>query len=86
MGQIVKVGRHPNADALYVEEINVGEEKPRQVRRAQQKANKSTRLVGMRGQTAAPPCWWLSCLHCTCLPSAGRQGGSMQWHAACCTA
>lgn len=31
VGQIVKVGRHPNADSLYVEEIDVGEEKPRQV-------------------------------------------------------
>lgn len=31
VGQIVKVGRHPNADALYVEEIDVGEEAPRQI-------------------------------------------------------
>lgn len=32
VGQIVKVGRHPDADALYVEEIDIGEEQPRQVR------------------------------------------------------
>ncbi|PSC67857.1 nucleic acid-binding [Micractinium conductrix] len=31
VGQIVKVGRHPNADALYLEEIDVGEAEPRQV-------------------------------------------------------
>lgn len=31
VGKIVKVGPHPNADALYLEEIDVGEEKPRQV-------------------------------------------------------
>jgi tRNA-binding EMAP/Myf-like protein len=31
VGQIVSVGRHPNADALYLEEIDVGEDKPRQV-------------------------------------------------------
>ena len=31
VGQVVKVERHPNADALYVEEIDLGEEKPRQV-------------------------------------------------------
>jgi len=31
VGTIVKVWRHPNADALYCEEIDVGEEKPRQV-------------------------------------------------------
>ncbi|KAL4429006.1 hypothetical protein ABPG77_006045 [Micractinium sp. CCAP 211/92] len=31
VGQIVKVGRHPNADALYLEEIDLGEEQPRQV-------------------------------------------------------
>ena len=27
-----QVDKHPNADALYLEEIDVGEEKPRQVR------------------------------------------------------
>ena len=27
----MKVDQHPNADSLYVEEIDVGEEKPRQV-------------------------------------------------------
>jgi tRNA-binding EMAP/Myf-like protein len=32
VGQIVKVGLHPNAEALYLEEIDVGEDKPRQVR------------------------------------------------------
>lgn len=32
VGQIVKVGRHPDADSLYVEEIDIGEEQPRQVR------------------------------------------------------
>ncbi|KIZ05283.1 hypothetical protein MNEG_2672 [Monoraphidium neglectum] len=31
VGQIVKVGKHPNADSLYLEEIDVGEDKPRQV-------------------------------------------------------
>lgn len=31
VGQIVKVAQHPNADSLYVEEIDLGEEKPRQV-------------------------------------------------------
>ncbi|GIL77124.1 hypothetical protein Vretimale_3202 [Volvox reticuliferus] len=31
VGRIVKVDKHPNADALYLEEIDVGEEKPRQV-------------------------------------------------------
>lgn len=32
VGQIVKVDRHPNADSLYVEEIDLGEEQPRQAR------------------------------------------------------
>ncbi|KAG2495304.1 hypothetical protein HYH03_006576 [Edaphochlamys debaryana] len=31
VGRIVKIDKHPNADALYLEEIDVGEEKPRQV-------------------------------------------------------
>lgn len=31
VGKIVKVDKHPNADALYLEEIDVGEDKPRQV-------------------------------------------------------
>jgi tRNA-binding EMAP/Myf-like protein len=31
VGKIVSVQQHPNADALYLEEIDVGEEKPRQV-------------------------------------------------------
>eukprot|EP00195_Chlamydomonas_chlamydogama_P011043 CAMPEP_0202890242 /NCGR_PEP_ID=MMETSP1392-20130828/727_1 /ASSEMBLY_ACC=CAM_ASM_000868 /TAXON_ID=225041 /ORGANISM="Chlamydomonas chlamydogama, Strain SAG 11-48b" /LENGTH=435 /DNA_ID=CAMNT_0049573779 /DNA_START=27 /DNA_END=1334 /DNA_ORIENTATION=+ len=31
VGTIVKVDKHPNADALYLEEIDVGEDKPRQV-------------------------------------------------------
>ncbi|PRW39127.1 methionyl-tRNA synthetase [Chlorella sorokiniana] len=31
VGQIVKVDRHPNADALYLEEIDLGEGQPRQV-------------------------------------------------------
>ncbi|WIA21084.1 hypothetical protein OEZ85_005404 [Tetradesmus obliquus] len=31
VGQIVSVQQHPNADALYLEEIDVGEDKPRQV-------------------------------------------------------
>ncbi|KAG2440027.1 hypothetical protein HXX76_004144 [Chlamydomonas incerta] len=31
VGRIVKVGPHPNADSLYLEEIDVGEDKPRQV-------------------------------------------------------
>ena len=31
VGQVVKVDRHPDADSLYVEEIDIGEEQPRQV-------------------------------------------------------
>lgn len=31
VGKIVKAWKHPEADSLYVEEIDVGEEKPRQV-------------------------------------------------------
>lgn len=31
VGQIIKVEQHPNADSLYVEEIDLGEDKPRQV-------------------------------------------------------
>ena len=31
VGVITKIGPHPNADSLYVEEIDVGEEQPRQV-------------------------------------------------------
>ncbi|WIA41370.1 hypothetical protein OEZ86_004962 [Tetradesmus obliquus] len=31
VGKIVSVQQHPNADVLYLEEIDVGEEKPRQV-------------------------------------------------------
>ncbi len=31
VGRIVKVEQHPNAESLYVEEIDLGEEKPRQV-------------------------------------------------------
>ncbi len=31
VGHVLKVDKHPQADALYVEEIDVGEEKPRQV-------------------------------------------------------
>ena len=31
VGQIVKVQQHPNADSLYVEDIDLGEDKPRQV-------------------------------------------------------
>jgi hypothetical protein len=31
VGQIVSVGHHPNADSLYVEEIDLGEGAPRQV-------------------------------------------------------
>jgi hypothetical protein len=30
----VQVGRHPYADSLYLEEIDLGEGQPRQVRRA----------------------------------------------------
>ena len=33
VGQVVKVEQHPNADSLYVEEIDLGEDKPRQVSR-----------------------------------------------------
>ncbi|CAL5218911.1 g657 [Coccomyxa viridis] len=31
VGQIVNVSQHPDADALYVEEIDIGEEEPRQI-------------------------------------------------------
>ncbi len=31
VGKIVSVEKHPDADALYVEQIDVGEEKPRTV-------------------------------------------------------
>uniref|UniRef100_A0A7S3DDP8 tRNA-binding domain-containing protein n=1 Tax=Palpitomonas bilix TaxID=652834 RepID=A0A7S3DDP8_9EUKA len=31
VGKIVEVGRHPDADGLYVEKIDVGEEQPRQI-------------------------------------------------------
>ena len=31
MGKIIDVTRHPDADSLYVEQIDVGEEKPREV-------------------------------------------------------
>lgn len=31
VGQIVKVDQHPNADSLYLEEIDLGEGQPRQV-------------------------------------------------------
>jgi hypothetical protein len=36
VGTIVKVDKHPNADSLYLEEIDLGEDKPRQVREAYQ--------------------------------------------------
>lgn len=35
VGRIVEVGRHPEADKLYVEKIDVGEAQPRQVRMSQ---------------------------------------------------
>ncbi|DBA68259.1 TPA: hypothetical protein ACH3X2_013874 [Trebouxia sp. C0005] len=31
IGQIVSVKQHPNADSLYVEEVDLGEDKPRQI-------------------------------------------------------
>ena len=31
VGKIVEVGNHPSADTLYVEQIDLGEGKPRQV-------------------------------------------------------
>lgn len=31
VGKIVKVDRHPDAEGLYLEEIDLGEDKPRQV-------------------------------------------------------
>lgn len=31
VGQIVQVEQHPNADSLFVEQIDLGEDKPRQV-------------------------------------------------------
>lgn len=32
VGKILAVERHPNAESLYVETIDLGEDKPRQVR------------------------------------------------------
>ena len=34
VGKIVHVEKHPDADSLYVEQIDVGEEKPRTVKEA----------------------------------------------------
>lgn len=31
VGRIVEISRHPDADALYVEQIDLGEEKPRTI-------------------------------------------------------
>ena len=31
VGKVVSVKKHPDADSLYVEQIDVGEEKPREV-------------------------------------------------------
>ena len=31
MGRIIECKKHPDADALYVEQIDVGEEKPRTI-------------------------------------------------------
>lgn len=31
VGQIIDVSHHPSAETLYVEQIDLGEEKPRQV-------------------------------------------------------
>ena len=31
VGQILSVKQHPDADSLYVEDIDIGEEQPRQV-------------------------------------------------------
>jgi len=31
VGKVIKVGDHPNADSIYLEEIDLGEDKPRQV-------------------------------------------------------
>ena len=33
VGRIVKVEQHPNAESLYVEDIDLGEDEPRQVGR-----------------------------------------------------
>ena len=76
VGQIVKVERHPNADALYVEEIDLGEEKPRQVghmttfrthtRRFQNPQQHCMPDVDMQ-QLEAPSCvafLWLPCQEC----------------------
>ena len=46
VGQIVDVEPHPNADALYVEQIDLGEEKPRQVG-----------LNACAPHTSSPFCW-----------------------------
>ena len=34
VGRILSVDKHPNAESLYVESIDIGEDKPRQVRHA----------------------------------------------------
>lgn len=45
VGQIVRVEQHPNADSLYVEEIDLGEEKPRQARPHALRCQHTCRLV-----------------------------------------
>jgi len=48
VGTIVKCGDHPSADALYVEEIDLGEDKPRQVVSGLKKFIPLERMQGAR--------------------------------------
>ena len=57
VGQIVSVGRHPNADALYVEEIDLGESQPRQVVSGLVKFVPEDKMLNRRGgHSCLPPC------------------------------
>ena len=47
VGKILSIDRHPNAESLYVEQIDLGEEKPRQVNK---------HVVISSSLAIAPPC------------------------------
>ena len=48
VGTIVAVQKHPNAEALYLEEIDVGEDKPRQIISGLVKFVPEERMLGLR--------------------------------------
>ena len=56
VGQIVSVEQHPDADALYVEEIDIGEEQPRQVRCSPWNNLPASRCHFLTGTTSAYQC------------------------------